>query len=73
MTDNRHDAAIVASTVNLAHALGLRAVAEGVANEQIRTLLADFGCDLGQGWYFSRAVPAEAVPNLISQNPAADQ
>jgi diguanylate cyclase (GGDEF)-like protein len=71
MADNRHDAAIVDSTINLAHALGLRVVAEGVANEHTRILLTNLGCDLGQGWHWSRALPAEAISNLISHNPSA--
>ena len=67
MSQNRDDAAIVASMIDMAHALGLRAVAEGVADEPTRQMLVDLGCDLGQGWHFSRAIPADLIPSLIRE------
>lgn len=67
MTGNRHDRVIVAATIELAHSLGLRAVAEGVADESTRRILEESGCDLGQGWYLSRAVPKEEVPALLAE------
>lgn len=52
------DAAIVGSCIDLAHALGLRAVAEGVETaDQLRALRA-MGCDLAQGFHFARPLPA---------------
>jgi EAL domain-containing protein (putative c-di-GMP-specific phosphodiesterase class I) len=55
------DAAIVAAVVSLAHTLGMTAVAEGVETaEQVRRLQG-LGCDVGQGYFFGRAVPGEAV------------
>ena len=57
--------AIVRSVVDLAHAVGLKVVAEGVENlEQLDTLSA-MGCDRGQGYLFSRPVPADAFPEVI--------
>jgi EAL domain-containing protein (putative c-di-GMP-specific phosphodiesterase class I) len=53
------DAAIVASTVQLARTLGLRTVAEGVENLEVLRFLADLGCDLGQGFLLGRPVAAE--------------
>jgi diguanylate cyclase (GGDEF)-like protein/PAS domain S-box-containing protein len=52
------DRIIVRSTIDLAHNLGLRVVAEGVEDEATATLLARLGCDLAQGYHFSRPVPA---------------
>ena len=52
-TDHR-DATIVRSTIDLARNLGLRVVAEGVEDRGVRDQLAALGCDLGQGYYFSR-------------------
>lgn len=69
MTHNQDDAAIVESIIRLAHALDLRAVAEGVQDEATFLLLRDLGCDLGQGWLFSRAVPADRIPALFAQDP----
>jgi diguanylate cyclase (GGDEF)-like protein len=51
------DAAIVHSTIGLAHGLGLRVVAEGIEDEETWTHLAERGCELGQGYHFSRPLP----------------
>jgi predicted signal transduction protein with EAL and GGDEF domain len=53
--------AIVASTISLARSLRLAVVAEGVETEAVRDLLARLGCDVAQGYLFSRAVPAERL------------
>ena len=57
-TDNQ---AIVRSTVELAHRLGLEVVAEGVETADTLDLLAGYGCDLAQGHLFSRPVPADQL------------
>jgi len=61
-------AAIVRSTIELAHGLGLRVVAEGV--EDIATLgaLRDLGCDWVQGYYFTKPLPPAS---LIASHRAA--
>ena len=53
--------AIVAAVVNLAHALGLIVVAEGVETEQQLVLLRALGCDRAQGFFWSRPLPARDV------------
>jgi diguanylate cyclase (GGDEF)-like protein len=56
-------AAIVRSTIDLAHNLGLEVVAEGVATEHIGGALAALRCDAGQGFYFCGPLPqSEAAP-----------
>jgi len=60
------DAAITAHLVNLAHALGLVAVAECVESEGQLGSLQDFGCDLGQGFLFSRPMPAAQISELLA-------
>lgn len=52
LSDN--DAVIVNATINLAHNLGLQVTAEGVESEQIRDKLASYGCDIAQGFYYSK-------------------
>ncbi|NBX21752.1 MAG: EAL domain-containing protein, partial [Betaproteobacteria bacterium] len=52
--------------VVMAHALGLRVVAEGVETSQQRDLLIETGCDFAQGYFFSRPMPAEALQTLLS-------
>ena len=53
------DAAIVRSTIDLAHSLDLVLVAEGVETVEAATLLHEMGCDLVQGYYFGRPGPAQ--------------
>ena len=48
---SRSDAAVVDSTVKLAHALGLTVVAEGVESEEVLALLRQMNCDIIQGYY----------------------
>jgi diguanylate cyclase (GGDEF)-like protein/PAS domain S-box-containing protein len=60
------DAAITAHLVNLAHALGLVAVAECIESEGQLGSLQDFGCDLGQGFLFSRPMPAGQISELLA-------
>jgi diguanylate cyclase (GGDEF)-like protein len=50
---------IIRSTVDLAHSLGLRIVAEGIENLGALALVDDLGCDVAQGYLMGRPVPAE--------------
>ncbi len=59
MQKSENDATIVNATIQLGHNLGLRVVAEGVEDEQTALRLEEMGCDLLQGYYFSRPVSAE--------------
>ena len=59
MDRNPDDATIVRSTIDLAHNLGMRVVAEGVERPQVWAALQKLGCDYGQGYLFSRPIPAE--------------
>jgi diguanylate cyclase (GGDEF)-like protein len=61
------DAAIVRSTIDLAHNLGLRVVAEGVETGSVWDELARLGCDAAQGFYLSRAVPADELLRWIAE------
>jgi EAL domain-containing protein (putative c-di-GMP-specific phosphodiesterase class I) len=48
----------VRSTIDLGHNMGLQVVAEGVENEAIWHLLRQAGCDIGQGYFMSKPIPA---------------
>ncbi len=65
MASDENDAAIVHSTIDLAHNLGLSIVAEGIENRETLDLLTDLGCDGGQGYYFSKPQPAETFLNCV--------
>ena len=58
MINDSNDTVIVRSTIDLAHNLGLRVVAEGVENEAILSQLCLLGCDQAQGYHFSKPVSA---------------
>ncbi|MDP9101480.1 MAG: EAL domain-containing protein [Actinomycetota bacterium] len=59
------DQAIVASTIHLAHSLGMRVVAEGVENDLVLRQLKAAECDLGQGYHWSRPVPAPELERWL--------
>jgi diguanylate cyclase (GGDEF)-like protein len=59
MTLNASDAAIVHSTIDLAHNLGLEVVAEGVNSPEVWERLVALGCDTAQGFYLSKPLPAD--------------
>ena len=61
-------ATIVASVIDLAHALGMECVAEGVENAVHLTTLARLGCDEMQGFLFSPAVPPDAATALLGRH-----
>jgi diguanylate cyclase (GGDEF)-like protein len=56
-----HDDVIVRSTIDLAHNLGLRAVAEGVESDEVHARLLALGCDAAQGTFISAPAPAAAI------------
>ena len=69
MTEIEADATIVRSTVMLAHNLGLQIVAEGVEDQETLKRLADFKCDLAQGYYMSRPIPACELEHWLHTTP----
>ena len=73
MTDDAHAAALVASSIALAHSLGLRMVAEGVETDAAYTELARLGCDQAQGYFMSKPVPAAQLDHWLRNRPATVQ
>jgi EAL domain-containing protein (putative c-di-GMP-specific phosphodiesterase class I) len=67
MADDVRDAAIVRHSIELGRNLGLRVVAEGVESCEAHERLAAMGCDHGQGFLYSRAVPAEEFEACIER------
>ena len=54
-------AAIVTAFIQLAHGLGMTSLAEGIERREEWEFLTEHGCLLGQGFYFSRPVPADQI------------
>ena len=66
MSTSARNRAIVTSTIQLAHALGLLLVAEGVEDGVTLDLLAEHGCDTAQGYHIGRPVTADALTALLA-------
>ena len=66
---NPNDAAICTATISLAHHLGLAVVAEGVETEGQHAFLQSLGCDMCQGYLFSRPQPLEALRQWLGSQP----
>ena len=61
MEHDSDDKMIVRSTIDLGHNLGMKVVAEGIENEAVWHLLAQAGCDIGQGYFIAKPMRAEEV------------
>jgi diguanylate cyclase (GGDEF)-like protein len=59
------DRAIICSTIELGHRLGMRVVAEGVEDGTTLSLLTELGCDQVQGYYISKPMPAVSVADWV--------
>jgi EAL domain-containing protein (putative c-di-GMP-specific phosphodiesterase class I) len=71
VTTEAEDRIIVATVVDLAKALGLRTVAEGIEDEATARAVQHIGCTWGQGYHWSKAVPLHQFNALITGQPAA--
>jgi diguanylate cyclase (GGDEF)-like protein/PAS domain S-box-containing protein len=65
ITTNADDGAIVSSIVSLAHNMRLKTIAEGVETEEQLKILHILRSDMVQGFYFSKAVPAENIEAML--------
>lgn len=61
LPDSPDDIAIVQSTIHLAHNLGLKVVAEGIETSAAALKLRELGCDIAQGYHYSRPMPPEML------------
>jgi len=57
--------AIVRTTIELGHSLGLKVVAEGIETPEVWATLLRLGCDMAQGYFISRPMPADAIPGWV--------
>jgi EAL domain-containing protein (putative c-di-GMP-specific phosphodiesterase class I) len=58
---------IVQSSINLAWSIGLSTIAEGIEDEDTARRLNDLGCNIAQGYFFARPMPASAVAAWLKQ------
>lgn len=69
ITEDAEDKAIVSAIINMASSLGVRTIAEGVETAGQLAFLRLQGCNEVQGYYFSKALPAEQLESYINQSP----
>ncbi|MEV0716654.1 EAL domain-containing protein, partial [Asanoa sp. NPDC050611] len=67
MATDADDHAIVRTVIDLAGALGLRVVAEGVEDERTWRLLRSVGCHVAQGWFYARPMPADELAEWLGR------
>jgi EAL domain-containing protein (putative c-di-GMP-specific phosphodiesterase class I) len=65
IVQNGQDRDLVTSIVEMAHILDLDVIVEGVEDAQQRDVLAEIGCEMIQGYFYSEGVPAERVPEIV--------
>ena len=65
LVDTRNDQILVRSTIDLAHELGFKVVAEGIEDAACFALLASMGCDTAQGWHIGKPMPAAAFAEML--------
>lgn len=65
LEQNADDRVLVRSTVELAHALGMKVVAEGVEDASCLDILRDMECDVAQGWHIGKPVGASMLTRLL--------
>ena len=73
MAFNEDSVAITRAIIELGHVLNMDVVAEGVEEEAQFKLLKEMGCDIIQGYYFSRPIPHANIEHWLSASPAQPQ
>ena len=63
---DEHDESLVKAIINMAASLGLKTIAEGIEDEQTLNKLIELGCDIGQGYYWSKPIPESKISTLLS-------
>lgn len=72
LPDHQQDAEICKAIVTLAHTLGFDVLAEGVEQESQQRYLQQIGCDLYQGYYYAKPLPAADFAQLVQRMQAGD-
>jgi len=62
---NEEDQRIVRAIIELAHTMGMKIVVEGIENRKMVDMIASFGCDYMQGYYFSKPLPVFEFQKLL--------
>jgi len=65
LSSSAEDQAVMQSTIELAHALGMKVVAEGIETAETQYLLTQMGCEIGQGYHICRPTDWESVMAML--------
>ena len=65
---NKDEENLVSAIINMADSLGMTTVAEGIENEAALVKLIEMGCDIGQGYYWSKPLPNDEIELLLQEN-----
>ena len=65
---DEHDEPLVQAIISMAASLGLKTVAEGIEDQQTLNKLVSLGCDIGQGYYWSKPIPENELQTLLERN-----
>ncbi len=68
INSNENDSAICQASIQMAHALGLEVIAEGIEQRDSWNLLRDMDCDYGQGFWMSKAMPYDVLVAWLDSN-----
>jgi diguanylate cyclase (GGDEF)-like protein len=69
VNSKRENTAIIRAVTTLAAALQVPVCVEGIENEDAYKTVIRLGCQIGQGWYFGKPMPAEQARDLLTQDP----
>ncbi|TGK18727.1 EAL domain-containing protein [Leptospira fluminis] len=64
--EDRESLFICQASIDLGHKLGMTVVAEGIETKEVENLMKEAGCDIGQGYYYSRPIPPEKIPEVLA-------
>lgn len=65
MAHNNSDATLTQTIIAMAHSLGMQVVAEGIEDKEQLAMLDEYGCDIGQGYYFSKPLTKSEMCDLV--------
>ncbi|WP_312439897.1 bifunctional diguanylate cyclase/phosphodiesterase [Janthinobacterium sp.] len=68
---SNHHRVLIQATISVARSLGMRTVAEGIETPAQAAVVTQLGCDKGQGYFFSRPLPSEALVEWLALPPAS--
>jgi diguanylate cyclase (GGDEF)-like protein len=73
LCDSERDKPLVKAIISMASSLGLKIVAEGIEDKAVLDTLITMGCDIGQGYYWSKPIAGDALSTFLSQQQSHDK